>query len=61
MAEPLPPAAGPPQAMVSTRGEGALSPLSGSYLLIVIAEPQTEQHKDIILSKVAKGKLIFIL
>lgn len=34
---------------------GALSPLSGSYLLIVIGEPQSEQHKDSILSKITKG------
>ena len=60
MAEPLPPATGPPQAMATTaRGEGALSPLSGSYLLIVVSEPQTDQHKDIILSKVAKGKILY--
>lgn len=34
---------------------GALSPLSGCYLLIVISEPQSEQHKDAILSKITKG------
>lgn len=50
MADPPPPAA--PQA----RGEGALSPLSGSYLLIVVAEPHVDQHKDTILSRISKGK-----
>lgn len=52
MDDPAPPAAAPPQA----RGEGALSPLSGSYLLIVVAEPHVEQHKDTILSRISKGR-----
>ncbi|XP_056642024.1 microtubule-associated protein futsch [Diorhabda sublineata] len=33
------------------------SPLTGCYLLIVIGEPYNEQHKDIILQKIAKGLL----
>lgn len=53
MADPPPPAA--PQ----VRGEGALSPLSGSYLLIVVAEPKTDQHKDVILNRISKGKFVF--
>lgn len=52
MADPPPPAA--PQ----VRGEGALSPLSGSYLLIVVAEPKTDQHKDVILNRISKGKFV---
>ncbi|CAL4059906.1 unnamed protein product, partial [Meganyctiphanes norvegica] len=39
------------------RGEGALSPLSGSYLLIIISEPMHESHKEIILNKITKGFL----
>lgn len=46
----------PPPAAPQARGEGALSPLSGSYLLIVVAEPHVEQHKDTILSRISKGK-----
>nr|CAI5824920.1 unnamed protein product [Callosobruchus analis] len=32
------------------------SPLTGCYLLLVVAEPYTPQHKDIILQRIAKGK-----
>lgn len=32
------------------------SPLTGCYLLIVVGEPHTEEHKDIILQRIAKGK-----
>lgn len=32
------------------------SPLTGCYLLIVIGEPHSNQHKDIILQRVAKGE-----
>lgn len=32
------------------------SPLTGCYLLIVIGEPHSQEHKDIILQRVAKGK-----
>ena len=46
----------PPPAAPQARGEGALSPLSGSYLLIVVAQPHVEQHKDTILSRISKGK-----
>ena len=48
--------ADPPPAAPQARGEGALSPLSGSYLLIVVAEPKTAQHKDVILNRISKGK-----
>ncbi|XP_043471850.1 microtubule-associated protein futsch [Leptopilina heterotoma] len=33
------------------------SPLSGCYLLVVLPEPHTAQHKDLILSRLAKGFL----
>ncbi|XP_060525746.1 microtubule-associated protein futsch [Cylas formicarius] len=33
------------------------SPLTGCYLLIVIGEPHSDEHRDIILQKVAKGLL----
>lgn len=34
------------------------SPLTGCYLLIVIGEPHSKEHKDIILQRVAKGKAL---
>lgn len=33
------------------------SPLSGCYLLVVLPEPHTAQHKDLILNRLAKGFL----
>ncbi|XP_030756880.1 microtubule-associated protein futsch [Sitophilus oryzae] len=33
------------------------SPLTGCYLLVVVGEPHTEEHKDIILQRIAKGLL----
>lgn len=35
------------------------SPLSGCYLLVVLPEPHTAQHKDLILNRLAKGELSF--
>lgn len=35
------------------------SPLSGCYLLVVLAEPYTAQHKDLILNRLAKGDSYF--
>ncbi|CAB3363495.1 Hypothetical predicted protein [Cloeon dipterum] len=35
----------------------APSPLSGGYLLIILGEPHCEEHKDIILQRLAKGFL----
>lgn len=32
------------------------SPLSGCYLLVVLSEPRTAQHKDLILNRLAKGE-----
>jgi hypothetical protein len=32
------------------------SPLSGCYLLIVIGEPHSPEHKEIILQRLAKGR-----
>lgn len=37
------------------------SPLSGCYLLVVLPEPHTAQHKDLILSRLAKGQFLPIL
>jgi len=34
------------------------SPLSGCYLLVVLPEPHTAQHKDLILNRLAKGKSV---
>jgi hypothetical protein len=45
MSEPPPP---PPQ----------LSPLSGAYLLIVVGEPFSEEHKQLILQKIRQGRTI---
>lgn len=33
------------------------SPLTGCYLLIVIGEPYSQEHKDIIIQKLLKGEL----
>ena len=35
------------------------SPLSGCYLLVVLPEPHTAQHRDLILNRLAKGKFIY--
>lgn len=32
------------------------SPLTGCYLLVVLGEPHTGPHKDIILQRLAKGE-----
>lgn len=37
------------------------SPLTGCYLLIVIAEPHSDDHKDIILQRIAKGIYLLFL
>lgn len=36
---------------------GPPSPLTGCYLLIVIGEPYSTEHKDIIMQKLLKGLL----
>jgi len=33
------------------------SPLTGGYLLVVLAEPHSEQHKTALLKRLAKGKM----
>ncbi|XP_059621104.1 microtubule-associated protein futsch [Phlebotomus argentipes] len=45
--------AGPP----SMVGIGPPSPLTGCYLLIVIGEPYSQEHKDIIIQRLVKGFL----
>ena len=42
-------------------GGGALSPLSGAYLLIVLAEPISEKHKVKMIQKLRQGKKLVIL
>lgn len=37
-------------------GMGPPSPLTGCYLLIIIGEPHSAEHKDIILQRLVKGK-----
>lgn len=39
-------------------GIGPPSPLTGCYLLIVIGEPHSAEHKDTILQRLLKGKLV---
>lgn len=39
----------------SLLGVGPPSPLTGCYLLIVVGEPHSQEHKDIILQKLFKG------
>lgn len=50
---------------VLTDGDGAMSlnlavgppsPLTGCYLLIIIGEPHANEHKDIIIQRILKGK-----
>jgi hypothetical protein len=36
-------------------GAGPPSPLTGCYLLIVVGEPHTAEHKDMILQRLIKG------
>lgn len=37
-------------------GMGPPSPLTGCYLLIVLGEPHSDEHKDVILQRLIKGK-----
>lgn len=36
-------------------GMGPPSPLTGCYLLIILGEPHSQEHKDIILQRLLKG------
>lgn len=38
-------------------GVGPPSPLTGCYLLIIIGEPHSQGHQDVILQRVLKGNL----
>lgn len=40
----------------SITGIGPPSPLTGCYLLIIIGEPHSDEHKDIILQRLIKGE-----
>lgn len=44
----------------SLMGMGPPSPLTGCYLLIVLGEPHSQEHKDIILQRLIKGMLLNI-
>jgi hypothetical protein len=37
-----------------------LSPLSGAYLLIVVGEPFSEEHKQLILQKIQQGRIMLL-
>lgn len=39
-------------------GMGPPSPLTGCYLLIILGEPHSAEHKDIILQRLVKGKFL---
>lgn len=41
---------------LSLIGMGPPSPLTGCYLLIILGEPHSQEHKDIILQRLIKGK-----
>ena len=43
-------------AAAASAGGGALSPLSGAYLLVVLGEPISEDHKAKMLNKLKQGK-----
>ena len=45
--------------MMAEPAAEACSPLSGGYLLIVLAEPHSQEHKQILLQRLAKGKRQF--
>jgi hypothetical protein len=42
----------------TSSASSAFSPLSGGYLLIVLSEPHSEQHKQVLLEHLAKGQFI---
>jgi len=48
----------PVQSSVQQQQHPPPSPLSGCYLLVVLPEPHTAQHKDLILNRLAKGKSV---
>merc|ERR1712066_418382 len=45
----------PPPSATMTHQAPQLSPLSGAYLLIVVGEPFSEEHKKLILQKIQQG------
>merc|ERR1712066_2895 len=47
----------PPPSATMTHQAPQLSPLSGAYLLIVVGEPFSEEHKKLILQKLQQGLL----
>ena len=50
------PGSGSPAQQTPGAPPPAPSPLSGCYLLIVIGEPHSPEHKEIILQRIAKGR-----
>lgn len=44
----------------SITGVGPPSPLTGCYLLIIIGEPHSAEHRDIILQRLIKGKFNYL-
>lgn len=41
--------------LASTGLVGPPSPLTGCYLMIILAEPHSDHHKDIIIQRLVKG------
>ena len=56
-AESLPP---PGCGLPVAEGGGVLSPLSGAYLLIILSEPMSDQHKTRMVQKLRQGERRFI-
>ncbi len=44
----------------TSSASSAFSPLSGGYLLIVLSEPHSEQHKQVLLEHLAKGQFKYL-
>ena len=53
--------ADPPQLVGACMDLPQLSPLSGAYLMIVVGEPFSEEHKQLILRKIEQGRKRFKL
>lgn len=45
--------------LTSTGIVGPPSPLTGCYLMIILAEPYSEHHKDILIQRLVKGSYNF--
>lgn len=55
---PVTPVSGSAMPLGSQQQHPPPSPLSGCYLLVVLPEPHTAQHKDLILNRLSKGEYL---